>query len=108
MKLRHLYFGLCFIGLVVPNSLFVPWLIEHGPNPQRFAQDLFANGVSAFFGMDVVISALALGAFVLVEGARLRLQRRWLPIVATCLIGVSVGLPLFLYQRQVHLDRAAA
>lgn len=108
MRLRHFYLGACFVGLLVPNSLFIPWLIEHGPDLRRFMQDLFANGVSAFFGLDVVISAVVLSAFVLVEGARLRLARRWLPILATCLIGVSLGLPLFLYQRQVHLDGAAA
>jgi hypothetical protein len=108
MRLRHFYLGICFVGLLVPNSLFFLWLIEHGPDLQRFLQDLFANGVSAFFGMDVVISAVALVAFVLVEGTRLRLRRRWLPILATCLVGVSLGLPLFLYQRQVHLDRGAA
>jgi Terpene cyclase DEP1 len=28
----------------------------------------------------------------------------WLPIAATCLIGVSCGLPLFLYQRERHMD----
>ena len=108
MKPRHFYLGLCIVGLLVPNSVFLPWLIEHGPDPQRFVQDLFANGVSAFFGLDVVISAVVLSTFVLVEGARLRLARRWLPILATCLIGVSLELPLFLYQRQVHLDGAAA
>jgi hypothetical protein len=107
MKSRRLYLGFCFLGLLVPNSLFFPWLIEHGANPQRFVQDMFANDVSAFFGMDVVISAIVLGAFVLIEGGRLRLERRWMPILATGLIGVSLGLPLFLYQRQVHLDRAA-
>jgi hypothetical protein len=108
MKPRHFYLGLCLVGLLVPNSLFFPWLLEHGPSPQRFLQDMFANGVSAFFGMDVVLSAVALGAFVIVESARIRLNRPWLPIVATFLVGVSLGLPLFLYRRQVHLDRAAA
>ncbi len=73
---------------------------------QRFVQDLFANGVSTFFGLDVVLSALALAGFVLVEGKRLGLTHRWVPIVATCLVGVSLGLPLFLYQRQVHFERA--
>lgn len=107
MRLRHFYLGTCFVGLLVPNSLFILWLVEHGPDLRRFMQDLFANGVSAFFGMDVVISAIVLIAFVLVEGARLRLERRWLPILATCFVGVSLGLPLFLYQRQVHLDRVA-
>lgn len=108
MTPRHIYLSLCLVGLLIPNSLFFPWLFEHGPNPQRFVQDMFANGVSAFFGTDVVISAVALGAFVLVESARLRLDRRWLPILATLFVGVSLGLPLFLYRRQVHLDRAAA
>lgn len=108
MKPRSVYLSLCFLGLLVPNSLFYPWLIDHGPNPRRFVQDMFANGVSAFFAVDVVLSALALGAFVLVESARLRLDRRWIPIAATVLVGVSLGLPLFLYRRQVHLDRAAA
>lgn len=108
MKPRHLYLGLCLLGLVVPNSLLYPWVAAHGPNPQQFVQDLFANGVSAFFGMDVIFSAMALTAFVLIEGARLGLARRWAPILATCVVGVSLGLPLFLYQRQVHLDQAAA
>ena len=71
-------------------------------------QDLFANGVSSFFGLDVVLSAVDLSAFVLIEGARLRLARRWLPILVTCLVGVSLGLPLFLYQRQSYLERDSA
>ena len=108
MTPRHIYLSLSVIGLFVPNSLFFPWLIEHGPNPHRFVQDMFANGVSAFFGMDVVLSAVVLGVFVLVESARLRLNRAWLPILATLVVGVSLGLPLFLYRRQVHLDRIAA
>ena len=108
MKPRHLYLGLCARGVFVPNSLFVPWVMANGVAPRRFVQALFANGVSAFFGMDVVLSAIALGAFVVIEGARIGLTRRWLPIAATCLVGVSLGLPLFLYQRQVHLDRSAA
>ena len=108
MKARHVYISLCAMGLVVPSSLFIPWLLDHGIDPQRFISDLFANGVSAFFGMDVVISALALGAFVVVEGARIGMRHRWLPIAATCLFGVSLGLPLFLYRRQVILERSAA
>jgi hypothetical protein len=107
MNARRFYLSLCLLGLFIPNSVFWPWLLTHGLDPQRFLRDLFANGVSAFFGLDVVLSALALSGFVLLEGARLRLRRRWLPIVATCVVGVSLGLPLFLYQRQVHLERAA-
>jgi hypothetical protein len=108
MSIRHFYLGLCLLGLFVPNAAFWPWLLAHGPNPRLFIHDLFANGVSTFFGLDVVLSAVALAGFVLVEGRRIGLPRRWLPIVAAALVGVSLGLPLFLYQRQVHLDQAGA
>jgi hypothetical protein len=108
MNARRFYLGLALLGLFIPNSAFWPWLLSHGFDPQLFVLDLFANGVSAFFGLDVILSALTLSAFVLIEGRRLGLHRRWVPIVATCLVGVSLGLPLFLYQRQVHLERAAS
>jgi hypothetical protein len=55
-----------------------------------------------------LLSALAFTGFVLIEGKRIGLARHWLPIAASCLVGVSLGLPLFLYQRQVHLERTAA
>ena len=64
--------------------------------------------MSAFFALDVVFSALALILFVELEGRRLGLRHRWLAIAGTCIIGVSFGLPLFLYQRQVRLERGAA
>ena len=107
MRARYLFLALCFVGLMLPNAAFWPWLATHGLAPRQFVADLFANGVSAFFGLDVVLSALVLILFVELEGRRLGLRRRWLAIAATCLVGVSFGLPLFLYQRQVHLDKAA-
>ena len=107
MRTRHLYLGLSLIGLAVPNAAFWPWLLAHGIDPRLFVHDLFANGVSAFFGLDVVVSALGLAAFVFIEGRRLQIRHRWLPIAAVCLVGVSLGLPLFLYQRQARLDARA-
>jgi hypothetical protein len=50
MKVRYFYLSLCALGLLVPNALFLPWLAAHGVNPRLFVRDLFANGVSAFFG----------------------------------------------------------
>ena len=108
MSIRRFYLVLCVLGLFVPNAALWPWLLSHGFNPQLFVHDLFANGVSAFFGLDVVLSAVTLAGFVLIEGHRINLPRRWLPIVAASLVGVSLGLPLFLYQRHVHLERVTA
>jgi Terpene cyclase DEP1 len=46
--------------------------------------------------------------FIGIEGRRVGMGFRWLPVIAVFLVGVSLGLPLFLYLRQAHLDRATA
>jgi hypothetical protein len=109
MKIRHWYLLLCVLGVALPYWQFVPWVIAHGGlNMPLFVQDLFANHVSGFFAMDVLVSAVVLFVFVGIEGRRVGIRFRWLPIIAVLLVGVSLGLPLFLYLRQAHLDRATA
>jgi Terpene cyclase DEP1 len=109
MKLRHFYLLLALVGLILPYSQLVPWIIEHHAlNMPLFIRDLFANRISAFFAMDVIVSAVVLISFIQVEGKRLRMRLLWLPILAVFLVGVSLGLPLFLYLRQLQLDRTAS
>jgi hypothetical protein len=106
--MKRIYLALTVLGFLLPYWQFVPWLAQHGLNPALFVHDLFANRISGFFGVDVFVSALALWIFVIAEGSRLGMRRLWLPLAGTCLIGVSFGLPLFLYLRQVHLDRSVS
>jgi len=109
MKLRHLYLAFAVIGLVLPYSQLVPWIVEHHAlNMELFIRDLFANRISAFFAMDVIVSAIVLISFIRTEGKRLGTRMLWLSIVSVLLVGVSLGLPLFLYLRQHELDRTAA
>jgi hypothetical protein len=103
-----LYLFLCFLGLALPYSQFVPWVIEHGLDMRLFFRQLFANRIGGFFGMDVFVSAVALIGFVRNEGGRLKMERLWLPIASVLLVGVSLGLPLFLYQRERELERRAS
>ena len=100
MSPRRVYLGLCLLGTVLPLSQLLPFLRQHGLNPQEFAAQLFATPVSGFFGMDVIVSSVALWAFVAIDGHRSGLRHLWAPIVANLAIGVSLGLPLFLYMRE--------
>ena len=106
LQIRHVYVVCCIVGTVMPYWQFMPWLLEHGPSLSLFVRELFANRIGGFFGLDVVISAIVLCIFVGNEGRRLRIPHRWVPVVAVLLIGVSLGLPLFLYMRELHLDRS--
>jgi hypothetical protein len=105
MKAKTIYLLLCFIGVILPYWQFVPWVAQNGLNMRLFVQQLFANRVSAFFGMDVFVSAIALLLFVRIENSRLSVRGRWLPLLAVLTVGVSLGLPLFLYLREATLEQ---
>jgi hypothetical protein len=100
MKLKNVYLILCVVGVLLPYWEFLPWLAANGLNLPLFFHELFANRVSAFFGMDVVVSAVALMIFVRSDKPRLQGVARWLPLIAVLCVGVSLALPLFLYLRE--------
>jgi hypothetical protein len=104
MKLKTLYHILCVLGIVLPYWQFLPWVAQNGLHMPLFFHELFANRVSAFFGMDVLVSAAVLVVFMRTESLRLGIPGRWLPVLALLLVGVSLALPLFLYMRERKLE----
>jgi hypothetical protein len=104
MKLRHVYLCLCFLGAALPLSQLGPWLVAHGLNLQLLVSELFSTRIGAFFGLDVIVSAMVLFLFIGVEGRRTSTRNLWVPIVATLAVGVSLGFPVFLYMRQLKLE----
>jgi hypothetical protein len=105
MKPRTLYLLLCVAGILLPYSQFVPFVAEHGLDLKLFIEQLFSTRIGAFFGMDVIVSAIVLAVFVSVDGRRAGVRALWAPIAATLAVGVSFGLPLFLYMREAALER---
>lgn len=106
MKLKSLYLALCLIGTVLPLAAFYPFVRDHGLDLPLFFEQLFSTPVGAFFGLDVIVSSVVLWIFVLSEGPRAGVRHLWSPIVANLAVGVSLGLPLFLYLREVARDRS--
>lgn len=106
MKRKTVYLVFCVLGILLPYWQFVPWVVEqHGVPLGLFLRELFANRIGAFFGMDVLVSAVVLIFFLRREGKRLGVRHLWLPIVGTLAVGVSLGFPLFLYLREDAMER---
>lgn len=103
MILERLYLVLCIAGTILPYWQFLPFLRDQGLDLRGFVDGLFANPVSGFFGMDVIVSSVVLWTLVLSEGRRLEMKNLWAPIAANLAVGVSLGLPLFLYMRERRL-----
>ncbi|KAB8331465.1 DUF2834 domain-containing protein [Scytonema tolypothrichoides VB-61278] len=105
--LKTIYLILCILGTVLPYSQFVPFLIQNGLDVRLFLEQLFANRISAFFGMDLIVSSLVLWVFVYWEGSRLGMKNLWIYIASNLLVGVSLGLPLFLLIRQRKFEQTS-
>jgi hypothetical protein len=104
---KNIYLLLCVLGIVLPYSQFIPWVLDNGLHVGLLFRQLFANRIGGFFGLDVLVSSVVLVGFVGTEGRRLGVRRLWLPTLGLLTVGVSCALPLFLYLRENALDRIA-
>ena len=93
------YLGLAFVGAEVPCSFMGQFILTHGLDFSEFKTQMWAAPISSFTGAAFVIVSLVNLFFVWGEGRRLKIKGLWLPLLATLLVGVSCGLPLFLYLR---------
>jgi len=106
MKLKTLYLLLCVVGTVLPYSQLIPFLNANGLNIPLLVDQMFANRVAGFFALDVIVSSIVLWVLVFTDGRRNGMKHLWAPIVANLAVGVSLGLPLFLYMRETQLEKA--
>jgi hypothetical protein len=98
--MQWLYLAIAILGTIIPLRFLVPFLITNGLDLPLFFQQLFENNVAGFFGVDVMISSLALWVFVFSEGRRRQMTRLWLYVICNLLVGVCLALPLFLFFRE--------
>jgi hypothetical protein len=105
IMVKATYIALCILGTILPYSQFVPFLLEHGLDIKLFFEQLFVNRISSFFGIDILVSSLVLWLFVYQEGTRLKMSNLWIYIASNLLVGVSLGLPLFLLMRHRQMEQ---
>jgi len=91
--MKNVFLALCLFGVLLPSSQFVPWFLDHGPDIRLFFEELFSTKIGVFFGMDVIVSAVVLFAFIFQEGRRLEMRRLWISVLATLSAGVSFACP---------------
>lgn len=100
MTIRNFYLAIAVIGTVIPWLFFGSFFIRHGADVPLFLQSLFANGAAGGFAADVLISILIFWIWSWRDAARHNVARWWLVLPASCLVGLSLALPLYLYLRE--------
>ncbi|THH36048.1 DUF2834 domain-containing protein [Aliishimia ponticola] len=97
--LRWLWLALAIWGAIHPMAYFIAWFQANGWSLMAMVEAWHANDATSGLVWDLTIAAIALTLWVLIETAQTRAWARLLAIPATFCIGVSCGLPLYLFLR---------
>lgn len=83
-----IFLYLSIVGFIIPYLAFGTWILHNGLAPQTFVHDVFVNGISTFFALDVLISAVVLISLVS-RDSYLTARQRWGVILGTVCVGGS-------------------
>jgi len=97
--LRLTFLALAIWGAVHPMYYFVQWFQESGWDIMAMIDAWHVNAASSGLVWDLTIAAVTLTVWIIAEVAVRRNWRALIAIPATFCIGVSCGLPLYLFLR---------
>lgn len=97
--LRMIYLALAIWGAIHPMYYFVTWFQENTWDIMAMVDAWHVNAATSGLVWDLTIAAVTLTVWIIAEVA---VRRNWgalIAIPATFCIGVSCGLPLYLFLR---------
>ena len=96
---RILLLILCVLGVVLPMRYFLPWLSANDWDLGAMVDAWHVNDASSGLVWDLTVAAVTLTVWIIAECVK---KRDWLGLIAipaTYFVGVSLGLPLYLFLR---------
>ncbi|NKB34432.1 MAG: DUF2834 domain-containing protein [Pseudomonadales bacterium] len=97
MNRKTVYLIMAVLGAAVPIYFFIGFFGSEGFDAIAFAQALYSNGASSGFASDLFISSFVFWIFMF---SRKEGPKPWLFIVLNLTIGLSLALPLYLWQAE--------
>ena len=97
--LRWVWLGLAVWGAIHPMYYFITWFNENTWSIMAMVDAWHVNAATSGLTWDLTIAAVTLTVWIIAE---VSVRRNWsglLAIPATFCIGVSCGLPLYLFLR---------
>jgi hypothetical protein len=97
--LRMLYLALAVWGTIHPMSYFIRWFNENGWSIMGMVEAWHVNYATSGLVWDLTVAAVTLTVWILAE---VWVRKNWVGLIAipaTFCIGVSCGLPLYLFLR---------
>lgn len=97
--LRLIYLALAIWGAIHPMYYFISWFQDNGWDLMAMVDAWHVNAATSGLVWDLTIAAVALTVWIIAEVWARRNWSALIAIPATFGIGVSCGLPLYLFLR---------
>lgn len=97
--MKHVFLLLAILGAILPMYYFIGWFEANGYDLAAMVEAWNVNDATTGLVYDLTVAAAALTIWIVWECVQ---TKRWLNLVAvpaTFCIGVSCGLPLYLWLR---------
>ncbi|MEM9786781.1 MAG: DUF2834 domain-containing protein [Pseudomonadota bacterium] len=98
--MRNIYLLLAIWGTVHPMYYFITWFQAEGFDIMRMVDAWHVNAATSGLVWDLTVAAVTLTIWIIVEAFKTKNYLSLIAIPATYCIGVSCGLPLYLYLRE--------
>ena len=105
--MKRFYLLAMIVGAALPLYFFASFFAENGFGVETFLQSAFANKASTALIADLLLSALIAFVFIGRDARQFGIDKVWMVILGTCFIGLSFGLPLYLYFRESRATSAS-
>ena len=97
--MKWVFLALAVWGAIHPMYYFISWFNQNGYDLMAMVDAWHANAATSGLVWDLTVAAVALTIWIVYEATKQRDWLRLIAIPATFCIGVSCGLPLYLYLR---------
>jgi apolipoprotein N-acyltransferase len=101
---KIIYLTLAILGFVVPWYYNIQFFAHAGL--LEFVNQSSANLAAKSIGFDLFIATVTGSAWMYVESKRVGIRFGWLYIVIGFLVAFALALPLFLFMREIELEKS--
>lgn len=105
IPMKNWYLALAVVGFVLPNYFVLLESIETGnillyADPIHTFSSMFANRIASIFAIDLLFAVVVFFVWSHYEARAAGVKKVWRVWLATMLLGLAGGFPLFLWMRE--------
>lgn len=103
--MKTVYLVAAIAGTLLPWAFFAAFLSNNGADIALFVAEIFATGPATGFTVDLLISCAVFWIWSWYDAREHDVRGWWLTLPAIWLVGLSLGLPLYLWLREHAFEK---